>query len=85
MKNPHDDDWRVLSRHDQWAVEYRMDSSVLRIRAEGVTLYLDRDGYRLLWGLLSYGLDELERLEEAGGQKSARSALLEAALSGVCH
>ena len=63
-------EWWLLAQHERWVVEYRPDSRIVRLRMDEITLYLEREAYQLLWGMLTLGLDELERVED----ESARIA-----------
>lgn len=65
--------WLPLARHEDWLVEYRPDTRIVRLRMEdGMSIHLDREAYQFLWGTLTLGLDELERLEdETGGMRAA--------------
>lgn len=56
-------EWLPLAQHERWIVEYRPDSRMVRLCMDEVTLYLEREAYQLLWGLVTLGLDKLERVE----------------------
>ena len=56
--------WKPLAEHEQWLVEYGTDSNIVRVNLGNTTMHLKRDEYQILWGVLTQGLDELERLED---------------------
>lgn len=64
MKEEETPEWRLLAQHERWIVEYRPDSRIVRLRLDEATLYLERGAYQLLWGVVTLGLDELERAED---------------------
>tara|TARA_R110000772_G_scaffold45893_1_gene104966 strand:+ start:287 stop:550 length:264 start_codon:yes stop_codon:yes gene_type:complete len=64
MSNKTDIEWRPLAQHEQWSVEYRPDSRIVRMHLGDTTMYLEREAYQLLWGMVTEGLDELERVED---------------------
>lgn len=70
MSNETAHEWLPLAQHEHWVVEYRPDSRIVRLRMEGVTMYFEREAYQLLWGMLSTGLDELERVEDESGRRA---------------
>lgn len=70
MKEEKTFEWRLLAQHERWVVEYRPDSRIVRLRMDEVTMYLEREAYQLLWGMVTLGLDEMERVED----ESARMA-----------
>lgn len=56
--------WLPLAQHGGWTVEYRPDSRIVRLQMDGTVMHLEREAYQLLWGTLTEGLDELERVED---------------------
>lgn len=60
--------WQPLAQHEQWLIEYRSDSRIVRIQLGDAVMYLEREAYQLLWGTITEGLDELERVEEASAR-----------------
>lgn len=64
MSNKIKNEWRPLARHEQWLIEYRPDSRIVRVQLGDTTIYLEREAYQLLWGTITEGLDELERVED---------------------
>lgn len=64
MSNKIKNEWQPLARHEQWLIEYRPDSRIVRVQLGGTTIYLEREAYQLLWGTITEGLDELERVED---------------------
>ena len=65
MSNKMDNRWQPLAKHEQWLVEYRADSNIVRVSLGDTTMHLKRDEYQMLWGVITQGLDELERVEDA--------------------
>lgn len=57
-------EWMPLAQHERWVVEYRPDSRIVRLRMDDTTMYLEREAYQMLWGMVTLGLDELERVED---------------------
>jgi hypothetical protein len=68
MSNKTKDEWQLLAQHEQWVVEYRSDSRIVRLNLAGTIMYLEREAYQLLWGALTEGLDELERVEDSSAR-----------------
>jgi len=66
-------EWMPLAQHERWVVEYRPDSRIVRLRMDGTTMYLEREAYQMLWGVVTLGLDELERVEDEAGRMSGLS------------
>jgi hypothetical protein len=64
MTNKTEDEWQPIAQHEQWLVEYRPDSRIVRVKLGDSIMYLERKAYQLLWGVLTEGLDELERVED---------------------
>lgn len=64
MSNKTENEWLPLAQHEQWLVEYRPDSRIVRVHLGNEVMYLERESYQLLWGVLTEGLDELERVED---------------------
>lgn len=64
MNNKTENEWQPLAQHEQWLVEYRPDSRIVRVHLGDEIIYLEREAYQLLWGVLTEGLDELERVED---------------------
>lgn len=56
--------WQLLARHEKWLVEYKYDSQIIRMSLGDKVMYLERKAYQLLWGVITQGLDELERVED---------------------
>ena len=56
--------WKPLAEHEQWLIEYEADSNIVRVSLGNTTMHLKYDEYHMLWGVLTQGLDELERLED---------------------
>lgn len=56
--------WKPLAEHEQWLIEYEADSNIVRVSLGNTTMHLKSDEYQMLWGVLTQGLDELERLED---------------------
>lgn len=56
--------WQLLARHEKWLVEYKYDSQIIRMSLGDKVMYLEREAYQLLWGVITQGLDELERVED---------------------
>lgn len=65
-------EWMPLAQHERWVVDYRPDSRIVRLRMDDTTLYLEREAYQMLWGVVTLGLDELERVE---GESSRMAGL----------
>ena len=55
---------KPLAEHEQWLIEYEADSNIVRVSLGNTTMHLKCDEYQMLWGVLTQGLDELERLED---------------------
>ena len=55
---------KPLAEHEQWLIEYEADSNIVRVSLGNTTMHLKSDEYQMLWGVLTQGLDELERLED---------------------
>tara|TARA_R110001606_G_scaffold363430_3_gene517605 strand:- start:65266 stop:65529 length:264 start_codon:yes stop_codon:yes gene_type:complete len=64
MSNKIENEWLPLAAHEQWLVEYRPDSRIVRVHLGETLMYLEREAYQLLWGMVTNGLDELERVED---------------------
>ncbi|HDY85060.1 hypothetical protein LCGC14_0570670 [marine sediment metagenome] len=64
MSNKTENEWLPLAQHEQWLVEYRPDSRIVRVHLGENVMYLEREAYQLLWGMVTEGLDELERVED---------------------
>lgn len=64
MSNKTENEWQLLAQHEQWLVEYRPDSRIVRVKLGESIIYLEREAYQLLWGVITEGLDELERVED---------------------
>jgi len=64
MSNKTEHEWQLLAQHEQWLVEYRPDSRIVRVHLGETVMYLEREAYQLLWGMVTEGLDELERVED---------------------
>lgn len=71
-------EWMPLAQYERWVVDYRPDSRIVRLRMDDTTLYLEREAYQMLWGVVTLGLDELERVEDESGRMAglARGAEL---------
>tara|TARA_B100000795_G_scaffold104177_1_gene76849 strand:+ start:643 stop:906 length:264 start_codon:yes stop_codon:yes gene_type:complete len=65
MSKKTDNRWKPLAKHEQWLVEYWADSNIVRLSLGDTTMHLRRDDYQMLWGVITQGLDELERVEDA--------------------
>lgn len=63
-------EWMPLAQCERWVVEYRPDSRIVRLRMDDTTLYLEREAYQMLWGVVTLGLDELERMEDESSRMS---------------
>lgn len=61
-------EWMPLAQYERWVVDYRPDSRIVRLRMDDTTLYLEREAYQMLWGVVTLGLDELERVEDESGR-----------------
>jgi recombinational DNA repair protein RecR len=57
-------EWQLLAQHEKWVVEYRDDSQIIRMSLNSKVMHLEREAYQLLWGVITQGLDELERVED---------------------
>ena len=57
-------EWQLLAQHEQWLVEYKYDSQIIRMSLNYKVMYLEREAYQMLWGVITQGLDELERVED---------------------
>lgn len=80
-------EWMPLAQHERWVVDYRPDSRIVRLRMDDTTMYLDREAYQMLWGVVTLGLDELERVEDESSRMSglARGAEPRIAWSQTRH
>ncbi len=72
MSTKTESEWMLLAKHEQWRVEHRPNSRMIRLRLNDHIMYLERDAYQLLWGVLSQGLDELERVEDESARQLGR-------------
>lgn len=62
--NKIESEWQILAQHEQWVVEYKNDSQIIRMSLDDKVIHLEREAYQLLWGVITQGLDELERVED---------------------
>jgi hypothetical protein len=72
MSTKVENEWRLLANFEQWLVEYRPDSRVIRLKINDKIMYLEREAYQLLWGMMTQGLDELEREEDKAARLLGR-------------
>ncbi len=64
-------------------VEYCEAMHKVRLQLNDKVIVLAVADYKLLWGALTEGLDELERMEDASGFVESNVELNHAALSGI--
>jgi len=77
MSNKTENEWQLLAQHEQWLVEYRPDSRIVRVKLGESIIYLEREAYQLLWGVITEGLDELERVEDNSARLAGQNIAIQ--------
>jgi len=81
MNTKIENNWQLLAQHEQWIIDYQPHSRMVRMRLDDMVMYVERESYELLWGVITQGLDELERQEDPnlsvrGSAEQSQSAWL---------